>query len=179
ADDRIELRQVQVTDPGVTERGEDVDIQAGSLLGQRGLGPWGAVSLDPVGEQVAGRHLGEPSVLGLEPSRAALGLIKVGQQLLCRVQALGRALDLPLEHRIPHADPVDRRAVRRGNANASAALLALFRGDPLGQVTLNVVWHARPPVLSANRAATSVALRWRAGGGALPKLSRFRAQRAA
>jgi hypothetical protein len=43
--------QVQVADPGVAERGKDVGVEAGPLLGQRRLGPRGTVPLDLVGEQ--------------------------------------------------------------------------------------------------------------------------------
>jgi hypothetical protein len=35
ADGRVQFGQVQVADPGLAERGEDVDVQAGPLLGQR------------------------------------------------------------------------------------------------------------------------------------------------
>jgi hypothetical protein len=76
-DGRIQFGQVQVTDPGVAERGQDVDVQAGPLFGQRRLRASSPVPLDPVGHQILRRHVSEPHTFGLEPSGSTLGLVEV------------------------------------------------------------------------------------------------------
>jgi hypothetical protein len=65
----------------------------------------------------------------LEPARPALGLVELLQQLLSRIEALGGALDLLLEHSIPDADPVDGSAVLSNHGDWFAVLRACLRGD--------------------------------------------------
>jgi hypothetical protein len=86
ANDGVEFGQVQVTDPGIAENGQQVDVQAGPFLRERRLGPRSTVALVPVGDQVACSGIGEPDVLALHLAGPPLGeltdLLYVGQLLI-------------------------------------------------------------------------------------------------
>jgi hypothetical protein len=72
-------------------------------------------------------------MLGLEPAGSALGLVELLQQLLRRVQALSRPLDLPLKYRVPQPDTVDRRPVRVVTGTRSVPCVRSFGVMPVGR----------------------------------------------
>ena len=71
-DGRIQFGQVQVTDPGVTERRENIDVQAGPLLSQRRLRASSPVPLDPVGHQIPRR---QPSGADSDDKRSGVKVV--------------------------------------------------------------------------------------------------------
>ena len=98
ADHGVEVGQVQVTDPGIAENRQDVNVQTGPFLGQRRLGPGGAVALVALCDQVLSGCLGEPDLLGLHPAAGApFGRVELSKELLGGVQARGHPFDLLLQ----------------------------------------------------------------------------------
>ena len=102
-----EAWKVQDADPGVAEsRGAGMSRPPRSLASDD-LGVRETVALGLVGDQVPGRDVGgNPMTLGPEVAGAARGLVELlVEEPLRRLEALGRAFYLLLEHRVLNVAP--------------------------------------------------------------------------